>query len=74
MSVNNSLLRPLLEFRTEEQKRTFLPPLPDFKLGCFGLTEPMSGSIPDHENGREKDGGTLRDQRIEELITNGLSQ
>jgi butyryl-CoA dehydrogenase len=46
MSVNNSLFcDPLLAFGTEEQKRTYLAPAASGqKLGCFGLTEPMSGS------------------------------
>ncbi len=46
MSVNNSLFcDPLYKFGTEEQKRTILAPVArGEKLGCFGLTEPMSGS------------------------------
>src|SRR4051795_9285201 len=46
MSVNNSLFcDPLLAFGTEEQKRDYLVPAASGqKLGCFGLTEPMSGS------------------------------
>ncbi len=46
MSVNNSLVcDPLLKFGTEEQKKTFLTPLASgAQLGCFGLTEPSSGS------------------------------
>ncbi len=46
MSVNNSLYcDPLLKFGSEEQKREFLAPFaPGEKLGCFALTEPMSGS------------------------------
>jgi butyryl-CoA dehydrogenase len=46
MSVNNSLFcDPVLNFGTEEQKQTFLVPAASGqKLGCFGLTEPMSGS------------------------------
>src|SRR4051812_17839324 len=46
MSVNNSLFcDPVLTFGTEEQKRTYLAPAASGqKLGCFGLTEPMSGS------------------------------
>jgi butyryl-CoA dehydrogenase len=46
MSVNNSLVcDPLLKFGTEEQKREILTPLASGKLlGCFGLTEPGSGS------------------------------
>jgi butyryl-CoA dehydrogenase len=46
MSVNNSLFcDPLYKFGTEEQKRTALVACASgHKLGCFGLTEPMSGS------------------------------
>ena len=46
MSVNNSLFcDPLYKFGTDRQKREFLAPAArGEKLGCFGLTEPMSGS------------------------------
>ena len=46
MSVNNSLVcDPLLKFGSEEQKKEFLTPLASgAMLGCFGLTEPSSGS------------------------------
>src|SRR5580704_3964013 len=46
MSVNNSLFcDPLYKFGTEEQKQRVLAPVArGAKLGCFGLTEPMSGS------------------------------
>ncbi len=46
MSVNNSLFcDPLFKFGTPEQKREILTPCArGDKLGCFGLTEPMSGS------------------------------
>jgi butyryl-CoA dehydrogenase len=46
MSVNNSLFcEPLLASGTPEQKATYLRPAASGqKLGCFGLTEPMSGS------------------------------
>jgi butyryl-CoA dehydrogenase len=46
MSVNNSLYcDPLVKFGTEAQKREFLVPFArGEKLGCFALTEPMSGS------------------------------
>ncbi len=36
---------PIFQWGTEEQKRTFLPPLATGeKLACFGLTEPGAGS------------------------------
>src|SRR5580658_9980507 len=46
MSVNNSLFcDPLYKFGTDEQKKGVLAPVArGQKLGCFGLTEPMSGS------------------------------
>lgn len=46
MSVNNSLFcDPLFKFGTDEQKKEILTPVAaGNKLGCFGLTEPMSGS------------------------------
>jgi butyryl-CoA dehydrogenase len=46
MSVNNSLFcDPVYKFGTDEQKKRILTPTArGEKLGCFGLTEPMSGS------------------------------
>ena len=46
MSVNNSLFcDPIYKFGTDEQKTRVLTPVASGKkLGCFGLTEPMSGS------------------------------
>jgi butyryl-CoA dehydrogenase len=46
MSVNNSLFSdPVYKFGTEDQKKRVLTPVArGEKLGCFGLTEPMSGS------------------------------
>ena len=46
MSVNNSLFcDPVYKFGTDEQKKNVLTPCASGqKLGCFGLTEPMSGS------------------------------
>jgi butyryl-CoA dehydrogenase len=46
MSVNNSLFcDPLYKFGTDDQKKNILTPVArGKKLGCFGLTEPMSGS------------------------------
>src|SRR5215472_19215349 len=46
MSVNNSLFcDPVYKFGTDEQKKNVLTPVArGEKLGCFGLTEPMSGS------------------------------
>ncbi len=46
MSVNNSLYcDPILKYGTDEQRTQFLAPFArGEKLGCFALTEPMSGS------------------------------
>ncbi len=46
MSVNNSLFcDPLYKFGSEDQRKRVLTPVArGEKLGCFGLTEPMSGS------------------------------
>ena len=46
MSVNNSLFcDPVLKFGTDEQKKRVLAPVAGGQvLGCFGLTEPASGS------------------------------
>ena len=46
MSVNNSLFcDPIYKFGTDDQKKRVLTPCArGEKLGCFGLTEPMSGS------------------------------
>ncbi|MDH5492761.1 MAG: acyl-CoA dehydrogenase [Myxococcales bacterium] len=46
MSVNNSLVcDPLQKYGSDEQKEKFLKPLASGQqLGCFGLTEPSSGS------------------------------
>ncbi len=46
MSVNNSLVvDPILKYGTEAQKRAYLPDLTSGRtLGCFGLSEPGTGS------------------------------
>ena len=46
MSVNNSLFcDPVYKFGTDQQKKEILTEVAQGKkLGCFGLTEPMSGS------------------------------
>ena len=46
MSVNNSLYcDPVLRYGTDDQKRELLAPFArGDRLGCFALTEPMSGS------------------------------
>jgi len=46
ISVNNSLYyNGILQFGTEQQKREFVTPIASgAKIGCYGLTEPQSGS------------------------------
>ncbi|MDX1450507.1 MAG: acyl-CoA dehydrogenase family protein, partial [Acidimicrobiia bacterium] len=48
MSVQGSLsMFPIWKFGSEEQKETWLPPMAAGEvIGCFGLTEPDSGSDP----------------------------
>lgn len=48
MSVQSSLvIYPIYAYGSEEQKRRFLPDLISGRsIGCFGLTEPNSGSDP----------------------------
>jgi glutaryl-CoA dehydrogenase len=48
VSVQNSLcMFPIFQFGTEEQRKKWLPQMVAGKIiGCFGLTEPNSGSDP----------------------------
>jgi glutaryl-CoA dehydrogenase len=48
MSVQNSLvMHPIFAYGSEEQRRKYLPKLATGEfIGCFGLTEPNSGSDP----------------------------
>ena len=48
MSVQSSLvMHPIFTYGTEEQRRKYLPKLASGEwVGCFGLTEPDSGSDP----------------------------
>jgi len=66
MSVNNSLVcDPLYKFANEEQKKRFLTPLASGKkLGCFGLTEPASGSDASHME-------TVAEDKGDHWIVNG---
>src|SRR5580658_1437409 len=74
MSVNNSLFcDPLFKFGTTEQKKRVLAPVASGdKLGCFGLTEPMSGSDAQTmvTNAVKTDGGWVLDG-AKNWITNG---
>ena len=74
MSVNNSLVcDPLLKFGNEEQKKRYLTPLASgAKLGCFGLTEPSSGSDAAHmDTVGERDGEHWIINGSKNWITNG---
>jgi glutaryl-CoA dehydrogenase len=61
VSVQGALcMYPIYAFGTEEQKQKFLPPMARGELiGCFGLTEPNSGSDPSSMSTRARkvDGG-----------------
>lgn len=63
MSVQSSLvMHPIHAYGTEEQKKKYLPKLATGEVvGCFGLTEPDSGSDPGSMRTRAKkvDGGYL---------------
>lgn len=74
MSVNNSLFcDPLIKFGTDDQKRDILTPCArGEKLGCFGLTEPMSGSDAQTMiTGAEKKGDKWILNGAKNWITNG---
>jgi len=74
MSVNNSLFcDPLYKFGTDEQKTRVLAPVASGKkLGCFGLTEPMSGSdAQTMVTGAEKTSGGWVLNGAKNWITNG---
>ena len=66
MSVNNSLYcDPISKFGTPAQKERWLAPYASgTKLGCFGLTEPMSGSDAQTMN-------TVAEKKGERWILNG---
>jgi butyryl-CoA dehydrogenase len=74
MSVNNSLFcDPVYKFGSEEQKKRVLTPVArGDKLGCFGLTEPMSGSDAQTmvTSARKTGGGWVLDG-AKNWITNG---
>jgi len=74
VSVNNSLYcDPVLKFGTDEQRRQFLEPFArGEKLGCFALTEPMSGSdAAEMRTVAERRGGDYVLNGSKNFITNG---
>jgi butyryl-CoA dehydrogenase len=74
MSVNNSLFcDPVYKFGTADQKKRVLTPVArGEKLGCFGLTEPMSGSdAQTMVTAAEKVDGGWRLDGAKNWITNG---
>jgi butyryl-CoA dehydrogenase len=74
MSVNNSLVcDPISRYGTPAQKEQFLTPLASgAQLGCFGLTEPMSGSdAATMATFAEREGAGWRLNGSKNFITNG---
>jgi butyryl-CoA dehydrogenase len=74
MSVNNSLFcDPVYKFGSDDQKKRVLTPVASGqKLGCFGLTEPMSGSdAQTMVTGGEKTAGGFVLNGAKNWITNG---
>lgn len=74
MSVNNSLVcDPIYKFGNDAQKKEYLTPLASGKkLGCFGLTEPASGSDASHmETVAEASGDHFILNGSKNWITNG---
>ena len=74
MSVNNSLYcDPVMHFATDAQKDKWLKPYASGdKLGCFGLTEPASGSDAQNMQTRvERDGDKWILTGQKNFITNG---
>ena len=74
VSVSNGLVgKSILGFGTEEQKQEWLPGIATAeKLGCFGLTEPGTGSDAGNlttKVTRDGDGYVLNGQKL--FITNG---
>lgn len=73
-SVNNSLVcDPIQRFGNEDQKRAWLPKLASGEaLGCFGLTEPSSGSdAAEMDTVAVSEGDTWRIDGSKNWITNG---
>lgn len=74
MSVNNSLVcDPILQYGTGEQKRRWLPKLaPGEILGCFGLSEPGTGSdAAAQRTTAVRDGAGWVLEGVKNFITNG---
>lgn len=74
VSVQGSLaMFPIFAFGSEEQKRRWLPSLAQGKaLGCFGLTEPASGSDPaSMQTTARRDGTSYVLNGTKMWITNG---
>lgn len=63
VSVQSSLcMYPIFRYGSEEQRKHYLPQMAQGKLiGCFGLTEPNSGSDPSsmHTNAQKTNGGWI---------------
>src|SRR6266436_9820992 len=74
VSVQGSLaMFPIWAFGAEEQKQRWLPPMAQGEvIGCFGLTEPDSGSDPGSmRTTARRDGGSFVLNGTKMWITNG---
>lgn len=74
VSVQGSLaMYPIWAFGSEDQKRQWLPPMAAGEIiGCFGLTEPDSGSDPGSmRTSAKRDGGDWVLNGTKMWITNG---
>ena len=74
VSVQGSLaMFPIWKFGSEEQKQTWLPPMAKGEvIGCFGLTEPDSGSDPSSmRTNARRDGSDWVINGSKMWITNG---
>jgi len=73
LSVTNLVTEPMLNFASEEQKRTFLMPLASGRhVGAFALTEPEAGSDPSGlTTSAVKKGNAYILNGTKQFITNG---
>jgi len=73
ISAHTSLATwPILNFGTEEQKKTFLPRLAGGDIGCFCLSEPNAGSDPGTLTTFAEDKGDHYEvSGVKNYITNG---
>ena len=69
-SVQVSLVElPIFKFGSEEQKKKYLPKLTSGEwIGCYGLTEPNSGSDPASMISTAKEDGACRKDRLKTAL------